>query len=57
MPYTKQFKELMKNIKLEYLGKSVPKKYWKRYGKRYDLKDVKSFSYAIAKKRGIKIDK
>jgi hypothetical protein len=41
----------------EYLYKDVPKKYQKRYGKKYDKKDVKAFTYAVSKSRGIKIDK
>jgi len=56
MPFTKEFKKLIKNVKLEYLGKKVPKQYQRKYGKRYDLDDIKSFSYAIAKSRGIKTD-
>jgi len=57
MPYTKDFLRLGKSVKKQYLGKSVPNKYQKRYGKRYGFSDVKSLSYAIAKSRGIKIDK
>jgi len=56
MPRTKEFIKLQKAIKAEYLGKPVPKKYQKRYGKRYDLKDVKSLAFAIAKTKKIKID-
>ena len=54
MPETKGFKKLMKNVKHEYLGKEVPSKYQSKYGKRYDLRDVKSVGYAIAKSRGVK---
>ncbi|MBW2965490.1 hypothetical protein KY342_00130 [Candidatus Woesearchaeota archaeon] len=57
MPLTKGFKELLKNLESEYLGKKVDKKYRKQYGKIYDKKDIKSFGYALAKSRGIKIDK
>ena len=56
MPKTKEFIKLKKAIKAEYLGKPVPKKYQKRYGKKYDLKDVKSLAFAIAKTKKIKID-
>jgi len=57
MPKTKDFIKLQKAVKKSYLGKKVPKKYQKKYGNRYDLKEVKSIGYAIAKKKGIKINK
>jgi len=57
MPKTKDFIKLQKSVKKQYLGKKVPKQYRKRYGKRYDSKEVTGISYAIAKSRGIKIDK
>lgn len=56
MPYTKNFKELLSNMEDEYIGETVPIKYRKRYGKTYNKKEVKSFAYAVAKSRGIKID-
>lgn len=57
MPYSKSFKMLLSNLEENYLNKNVPIKYQKKYGKRYDLKDIKSYGYAIANTRGIKIDK
>jgi len=57
MPHTPEFIKLWKSMEKEYLGDKVPKKYQKRYGKRYDKKDVKAFSYAVAKVNKIKIDK
>lgn len=57
MPHTKAFNELWASTKGEYLGKKVPKKYQKKYGKTYNAKEVKSVAYAIAKSRGVKIDK
>jgi len=57
MPKTQAFKDLMKSVKKTYLGKPVKKKYQKDYGKRYDLDEVESVAYRIAKSRGIKIDK
>ena len=57
MPYTKDFSKLLKNLDMEYLGAPVPKKYQERYGKRYDKKDVKSFAYAVAYSKGIKVHK
>jgi len=57
MPKTKGFKELEKNVKETYLGKKVPKKYQKRYGKFYDEDEILPLSYSIAKSKGIIIDK
>jgi len=57
MPKTKSFIKLEKSVRKQYLGKKVPKQYRKRYGKCYDLGEVKSIAYAIAKSKGIKIDK
>ena len=57
MPYSKDFLKLMSNVEETYLGKEVPKQYRKRYGKRYDKKEIKPLAFAIAKSRGIKIDK
>lgn len=56
MPETTEFKKLKKNLRKNYLGKFVPKKYQKLYGKRYDLKDVEKMAYPVAKSKGIKID-
>lgn len=56
MPKTKDFKKLLKNVKKTYLGKPVKKKYTKRYGKIYDLDEIESIAYGIAKSRGIKIE-
>jgi len=57
MPYSNAFLKLNKALTREYLGKPVPPHYQKQYGKRYDTKDIKEFSYAVAKSRGIPIDK
>lgn len=56
MPKTKAFKDLMKSVKKTYLGKPVKKKYQKDYGNIYDLDEIESVTYAIAKSRGIKIE-
>lgn len=55
MPKSKEFKELMKNVSKEYLGKPVPLKYQGRYGKVYDKKEVKSVAYAIGNKKHLRI--
>ena len=36
MPQTKKFKQLLKATKEQYVGKKVPYKYRKKYGKFYD---------------------
>lgn len=54
MPLSQKFLELKKNVKKEYLGKLVPKKYQSRYGKRYTKEGVKSLAYAIGKSRGFR---
>ena len=53
MPESKEFKKLKASMFKEYLGKKVPKQYQNKYGKRYDKKDVTSFTFAVAKSRGI----
>lgn len=53
---TKQFKTLLKNVELTYLGDEVPVKYKKDYGKIYNKKDIKPLAIRIAKSRGIKIE-
>lgn len=55
MPYTYEFKKFQERIKREYLGKPVPTRYLKIYGKKYNQKDILPLSYAIAKSKGIKI--
>lgn len=57
MPENKVFKKLMKSVKKTYLGKPVPAKFQKQYGKKYDKKEVKSVAIAIARSRGIKIER
>lgn len=57
MPKTKEFKKLLSSVERTYLGKPVKKEYQKRYGKLYDEDEMESVAIAIAKSRGIKIDK
>jgi len=57
MPFTKEFRKLLKNVEKTYLGKPVKKKYQDRYGLRYDEGELEEIAFAIAKSRGIKIDK
>lgn len=57
MPKSKAFRQLYAALSREYLGDKVPRKYQSRYGKRYDKSDVKSFAYAVAKSKGIPIER
>jgi len=57
MPHSKVFRELLKQMEKEYTGKKVPKKFQPKYGKVYQKKETKSIAYAVAKSKGIKIDK
>lgn len=52
MPKSKKFKELIESMKEHYVGKPVPKKYQKKYGKIYDEDEAVSIAYATAKKLG-----
>ena len=52
MPKTKKFIKLLREVKEQYLGKRVPVKYRKKYGKIYDKDEVKSIAYSIGKKLG-----
>lgn len=54
MPRSEAFNRLYKSMEKQYLYKDVPVQYRKRYGKRYDKKDVKSFAIATARKLGVK---
>jgi len=57
MPHSKEFKKLLESTRKTYLYKDVPKRFQHKYGKEYDKKEIKSVAFAIAKSRGIKIDK
>jgi len=56
MPLTREFKKLRERIRKNYLGKPVPTRFLKRYGKIYNKKDITPLTYAIAKSRGIQVD-
>ncbi len=55
MPKTKKFKKLLRAVRKQYLGKKVPKKWRKKYGKLYDKEEVRRIAYAIAKKQGWRV--
>lgn len=56
MPKSNEFYRLRNTLAQTYLGKPVPKKYRKRYGKKYDLTDINEFTFALAKAKGIEVD-
>lgn len=56
MPKSKAFKDLKRSVRSTYLGKPVPSKYKSRYGSRYDPSEMDSITYAIARRREIKIE-
>ena len=51
MPKSKKFLKLIRAVRKQYLGKEVPVKYRKKYGKKYDKDEVLRIAYAIAKKK------
>ena len=58
MPTTKAFSKLKKSVKNTYWGKDVPKEYQHLYGDKYDKSsEIKSVAIAIARSRGIKVEK
>lgn len=57
MPYTKSFKKLLRNVRRQYLGKPVKKKYANRYGKKYDEEEILGVGISIAKARKMKYHK
>ena len=56
MPTTKAFDEILKSVKKTYLGKQVPEKYKKEYGKIYNKKEILPLALKIAKSRGIPVE-
>ncbi len=56
MPITNKFKHLIESLEDNYLGKPVPVQYQKKYGVKYNKKDVIDMGFAIAKKNNIKIE-
>ena len=57
MPYTDAFKRLTKNITEHYLGRPVPTRFKKEFGKKYNQKEMLPLAIKIAKSRGVRIDK
>ena len=56
MPYSSDFKKLIRKIRKTYFGMRVPKKHRKEFGLYYDEDEILPLSFAIANSRGIKIN-
>lgn len=54
---TKDFKRLEKRIEENYLGRPVPVRFQKEFGKIYNLKDIRPKAISLAKNRGIQVEK
>jgi len=57
MTFTKEFQRLRERVNRDYLGKSVQANSIKTYGVKYNQKDILPLTKALAKTRGIQIDK
>ena len=55
MPKSEKFRKLVRSMKKTYLGKRVPEKYQKRYGKLYDADEAEEIAYATGKKLGWRV--
>lgn len=56
MPFTPKFEKLMGRIEENYLGRPVPVRFQKEFGKIYNIKEILPLSIRIAKRRGVQID-
>ena len=57
MPTSSAFNKMYESVKKTYLHKDVPVKFKAKYGKKYQAKEIKLVAYAIAKSRGIPVEK
>lgn len=57
MPFTKDFIKLERRIEENYLGRPVPTRFQKEFGKIYNIKEIRPLTFKIAKSRGIQIEK
>ena len=56
MPLTSQFKKLKESVEEFYLGKPVPTRFKKEFGKIYNKKEILPLAIKISKSRGIRIE-
>ena len=54
---TYEFKRLMKRVEKSYLGDTVPTRFKKEFGKKYNQKEILPLAIKIAKSRGVRIYK
>ena len=57
MPLSKDFIKLEGRIEENYLGRPVPVRFQKEFGKIYNIKDIRPLTFKIAKSRGIQLEK
>ena len=57
MPLTEQFLKLKSRVEESYLGRPVPTRFKKEFGKKYNQKEIIPLAIKIAKSRGIQIEK
>ena len=56
MPLTKKFKKLQSSVEEFYLGRPVPTRFQKEFGKIYNKKEILPLAIKISKSRGIQIE-
>lgn len=57
MPFTKDFLKHERRVEESYLGRPVPTRELKEFGKKYNIKDIRPKAIKLAKSRGIQIEK
>ena len=57
MPLTEKFKRFEKRIEESFLGKPVPTRQLKEFGKIFNKKDIRTLAIKIAHSKGIQIEK
>ena len=56
MPFTRKFEKLQASVKEFYLGRPVPTRFKKEFGKIYNQNEILPLSIKISKSRGIQIE-
>ncbi len=56
MPFTRKFEKLKESVKEFYLGRPVPTRFKKEFGKIYNKNEILPLAIKISKSRGIQIE-
>lgn len=56
MQLTRKFEKLQASVEEFYLGRPVPTRFKKEFGKIYNIKEILPLSIKISKSRGIQIE-